>query len=139
MTSSTKKGVLFTDGGARGNPGPAGIGFALTVDNEHTIEHSAYIGTATNNQAEYQALREGMKRARSESVTELACYLDSELVVKQMKGIYRVKHPDLKPVFAEIQQLASHFEKVSYHHVPRAKNKLADKLVNIAIDKAMIR
>ena len=129
--------TLYTDGGARGNPGPAGIGFVLTVGSKPAIMVGKYIETATNNQAEYQALLAGLQRAKAEGVTDLRCFLDSELVVKQMRGEYRVKHVDLKPVFAHAQTLARDFASISFAHVPRAKNAKADKLVNEAIDMAI--
>lgn len=131
------KATLYSDGGARGNPGPAGIGFVLAIETGSAIEAGEYIGETTNNQAEYKALIAGMSRAKKEKVRELTCYLDSELVVKQMKGEYRVKEPNLKPLHAEAQGLMTAFEKVSFTHVRREKNRVADRLVNQAIDKTM--
>lgn len=128
------KATLHTDGGARGNPGPAGIGYVLAVENKESIFHAGYIGETTNNQAEYQALVAGMKRAIAEGVQELACYLDSELVVKQVRGEYRVKNAELKPWVDEVHALRAKLKRVSFTHVRREKNKAADKLVNQAID-----
>ena len=123
------KATLHTDGGARGNPGPAGIGVVLKVGaKEHLFKK--YIGEATNNQAEYQALLLGLEKAKEEGVTEVECYLDSELVVKQLKRQYRVKDKDLAVLFVKIWNLMSGFKKVSFHHVMREQNKLAYQLVN---------
>lgn len=128
------KATLYTDGGSRGNPGPSGIGFVLTKDGQTPISQGKYIGEGTNNRAEYLALIEGLLLAKKEGVKELHCFLDSELVVKQLKGQYRVKHVDLKPLFAEVKKLTIGFTKVTFTHVKREKNKLADLLVNEAID-----
>lgn len=128
--------TLHTDGGARGNPGPAGIGYVLRIKGHKAVFYGAHISEATNNQAEYTALYKGLQRALEESVTHLGCFLDSELVVKQLAGEYRVKNEGLKPLYDKVCGLTSKFEKVSFEHVPREKNKEADKLVNQAIDKA---
>ena len=127
--------TLHTDGGARGNPGHAGIGFALQIGDEPAVEVGRYIGKTTNNQAEYQALIAGLQEAKERDVQELRCFLDSELIVKQLKGQYRVKNVDLKPLYAEVQALQAHFGAISFTHVRREKNKVADRLVNEAIDK----
>lgn len=129
--------TLFTDGGARGNPGPAGIGYVLRIADKEAIFHGEYIGETTNNQAEYRALIAGMTRARAESVQELECFLDSELVVKQLNGQYKVKHPDLKPVVETVRSLKAHFSKVTFTAVRREKNKEADALVNGALDEQL--
>lgn len=131
------KATLHTDGGARGNPGPAGIGYVLRIqDAAETIEieHGEYIGETTNNQAEYKALLAGLRRAQQEGVHEIECYLDSELVVKQLNKEYRVKHEDMKPLYARVQELEKEFDVISYQHVRREKNKDADRLVNEALD-----
>jgi len=106
----------------------------LQLEEVPPIEHDAYIGDTTNNQAEYQALVAGIKHAHELGVTELECFLDSELVVKQLNGQYRVKDPDLKPHHTEITALTSEFQNVTYSHVRRAQNKEADALVNKALD-----
>ncbi len=127
---------LFTDGGARGNPGPAGIGIVLKFKIHNAkCKIKKYIGEATNNQAEYRALIAGLELAKAEQVEELKVFMDSELIVKQMQGEYRVKNPDLKPLFAQALALTNKFTSVSFHHIPREKNKAADKLVNEAIDQ----
>jgi ribonuclease HI len=125
--------ILHTDGGARGNPGPAGIGAVLKIGEKEHL-YKKYIGEATNNQAEYRALLLGLEKAAEEGIGEIACYLDSELVVKQMRREYRVKDKDLAVLFVKVWNLMSKFKKVSFHHVRREQNKLADKLVNEAID-----
>lgn len=131
-----KKATLHSDGGARGNPGPAGIGFVLEAEGKEPIEYGEYIGETTNNQAEYTALIKGMGRALKGGVTNLECFLDSELVVKQLRGDYRVRNHGLRPLFEEVQELVGKFYYVVFQHVPREKNKRADKLVNRAINKA---
>jgi ribonuclease HI len=130
---------LFTDGGARGNPGPAGIG-AIIQDSEGNVvaEISEYIGTATNNCAEYTALMKGLAKALALGCREIACFLDSELVVKQLHGQYKVKNKDLAKLFVQVHNLRLKFKKITFSFVPREKNKHADKLVNKALDKAGI-
>lgn len=128
--------VSYTDGGARGNPGPAGIGVVLqNKDGETVGEWSEFLGIATNNQAEYKALLLALKQAAALGVAELECRLDSELVVKQLKGEYKVKHPDLKPLFEQAKSLISQIKNVSFKHIPRELNKQADRLANQAMDQ----
>lgn len=127
---------MFSDGGARGNPGPAGIGYVLEVQGEDPIHYGEYIGATTNNQAEYQALFKGLMKAAEIGVNTITCYLDSELVVKQLNGQYKMKNEALRPWYDQILALKNSFQSVSFEHVPRAKNKEADKLVNEAIDRA---
>ncbi len=130
---------LFTDGGARGNPGPAAIGAVIQDTKGNVIaEISEYIGTATNNYAEYSALMKGLARARALGCSEIACFLDSELVVKQLNGQYKVKNKDLAKLFIHIHNVRLKFKKITFSAIPREKNKLADKLVNQALDKAHI-
>ena len=129
-----KRATLYTDGGARGNPGPAGIGFVLTGIGSEPILYKEYIGKGTNNQAEYKALLAGVLRAKKEGVQDLMCYLDSELVVKQVRGEYRVKNEELKLYLIEIKKLLPVFASISFQHVPRKKNAIADRLVNEALD-----
>ena len=127
---------MFSDGGARGNPGPAGIGAVLLDDSGAVVaEISEYIGETTNNQAEYRACLAGIKKALSLSCLELDCYLDSELVVKQLNGEYKVRNKELAPLFAEICDLRDSFQKIRFHHVRREMNKEADLLANLAMDK----
>ena len=132
----TKILKLFTDGGARGNPGPAAIGIVIK-DNKDKIlkKHAEYIGEATNNQAEYKALIKGLELVKELKPAEVHCYLDSELLVKQMKQEYRVKDKDLQPLFIKVWNLAINLGRVKYHHIPRTLNKEADKLLNQVLDK----
>lgn len=131
------KAVLYSDGGARGNPGPAGIGYVLAIEHNPPIRYGQYIGETTNNQAEYIALQKGLARAKAAGVTQLTCLLDSELVVRQLNGTYRVRHGPLQERVAEIQALLRHFAAVEIDHIPREKNQVADQLVNEAIDAAL--
>jgi len=130
------KTTLYTDGGARGNPGPAGIGAVLNIDGEKS-EFKKYIGETTNNQAEYQALILGLEKAREAKVEEIDCFLDSELVVKQLNRQYKVKNPDIAKVFVKVWNLAQQFKKITFKHVFREDNKEADRLVNEAIDEKL--
>jgi len=132
------KATLHTDGGARGNPGPAGIGAVLKIG-EKELLFKKYIGSTTNNQAEYQALLLGMKEAKEAGVDELECYLDSELVVKQLKREYKVKDGGLAILFVKAWNQMNDFKKVSFHHVRREQNMLADKLVNEALDEHILK
>ncbi|MBI4049676.1 MAG: ribonuclease HI family protein [Candidatus Doudnabacteria bacterium] len=133
----TGKLTIYTDGGARGNPGPAAVGVVIYGSGERPIRQiSEYIGNATNNQAEYKALIRGLNEAALLDAKELLCFLDSELVVRQLIGKYKVKEPELKTLIAEVLRLSNKFLRVDFKHVLRAKNKLADKLVNEALDKA---
>lgn len=126
---------LFTDGGSRGNPGPAGIACILLNEAKQLIGFDGkYIDTTTNNQAEYQALELGLKLAAKAGVTELHCFLDSELVVKQLKGEYKIKDAGIKSNKQKIDELIKAFGKIDFKHVPREQNKFADKLVNIILD-----
>lgn len=127
----------FTDGGSRNNPGPAGIGGVLYDESGSLVDEvSEYIGTATNNEAEYRAIIEILKKAQKHGVKEIHCFLDSELIVKQVKGEYRVKHDRLKELFSELNHIANQFPRITFTHVLREKNKEADKRVNKALDDA---
>jgi ribonuclease HI len=126
---------VFTDGGARGNPGPAGIGvYAVNEAGAPVIQHAEYLGERTNNQAEYTALIRALELAKPLGATELDCYLDSELVVKQLNRQYRVKDAQLAPLFLQVHNLQQGYQKVTYTHVRREHNKDADRLVNQAVD-----
>ena len=130
-----QKLIIYSDGGARGNPGPAGVGVVIYDMNKKVVQEvGEYIGEQTNNQAEYKALILGLVKAKTLGAEEVECYLDSELVVMQMQGKYRVKNAKLKPLYAEVVELVKYFEQISYAHVVREKNKEADRLVNEAID-----
>jgi ribonuclease HI len=127
---------LFTDGGSRGNPGPSAIAFVIRKMDDSVVEiMGEYIGDTTNNQAEYQALKMGLKRAQELGVKKLIVNLDSELVVKQINGLYKIKNQELLPHYNEVKDLAGKFEKVTFQHVPRALNVIADKEVNRILDQ----
>jgi probable phosphoglycerate mutase len=129
------KALLYTDGGARGNPGPAAYGFVLEADDGTVLAAvGEAIGEATNNTAEYRGLIAGLARAVELSVPEVEVRSDSELLVKQMRGEYRVKNANLRALSLEAARLARTIGKVSYVHVRREKNELADRLVNEALD-----
>ncbi|MEA3450206.1 MAG: ribonuclease HI family protein [Patescibacteria group bacterium] len=129
--------IIYTDGGARGNPGPAGIGAVIYNEKKEIIaEISEYIGESTNNQAEYKALLAAIKKAKEFKVDEINFFLDSELVVEQMSGNYKVKNKSLQPLFVQIYNESLSYKKVTYKHVRREKNKEADRLANMAMDKA---
>lgn len=135
--SSSKSFYLYTDGGARGNPGPAGAGVVLLDDNKDVVlEVDKYLGPMTNNEAEYTALLLGLSYAKIKGVQQLQCMLDSELVVKQLNGEYKVKMAHLFELYTKVKELEKDFETVRYSHVPRAENSHADKLVNKALDAA---
>jgi ribonuclease HI len=132
------KARLFTDGGARGNPGPAAYGFVLeSEDGTVLAAEGEAIGTATNNVAEYSGLIAGLQKAVELRVPEVEVVSDSELMVKQMRGEYRVKNEALRELYDEATALARRVGNVEYRHVRRAHNELADKLVNDALDAAV--
>ncbi len=131
------KARLFTDGGARGNPGPAAFGYVLEAEDGAVLAaHGEAIGVATNNVAEYRGLVAGLAKAVELSVLELEVRSDSELLVKQMRGEYKVKNEALRTLSTEAARLARRLDKVEYVHVRRADNELADRLVNEALDGA---
>jgi ribonuclease HI len=129
------KAKLFTDGGARGNPGPAAYGYVLEADDGTLLAaHGESIGTATNNVAEYRALVAGLEKAVELQVDELEVVSDSELLVKQMRGEYKVKNEALRELSEEAANLARKLGTVAYTAVRREHNELADRLVNEALD-----
>lgn len=130
---------LFTDGGSRGNPGQAAVGCVLIDPGSGNVieEHGEQIGIETNNVAEYQALIRGLEMAHEYHPNQLVCHLDSELVVKQLNGEYKVKMPTLQPLVSEIQTLVNNFTNVQFVHIPRSDNHLADSLVNKVLDGAL--
>ena len=129
------KARLFTDGGARGNPGPAAYAYVLEAEDGTVLAaHGEAIGVATNNVAEYRALLAGLERARELGVEELEVVSDSELLVKQMRGEYKVKKPTLRELWDEATALAGQLRSVRYTAVRREHNELADRLVNEALD-----
>jgi ribonuclease HI len=129
------KARLSTDGGARGNPGPAALGYVLEADDGTVLAaYGETIGVATNNVAEYRALIEGLRRALELQVDEVEVVSDSQLLVRQMRGDYKVKNAALRRLYEEALDLAEGFEKVVFTAVRRERNELADRLVNEALD-----
>jgi ribonuclease HI len=126
--------TMHIDGAARGNPGPAAYAVVLARPGKPVVEEAAPIGTATNNVAEYTALVEGLALASELGVKDLAVFSDSELLVKQMNGEYRVKNPDLLDLYQEAKRLIARFERVTLTHVRREQNKRADEIGNEALD-----
>ena len=131
------KAKLFTDGGSRGNPGPAAFAYVLeAADGTELAAHGEKIGVATNNVAEYRGLVAGLAKALELAVPEVEVVSDSELLVKQMRGEYKVKNEVLRDLSLQATRLARQLDKVEYRHVRRAQNELADRLVNEALDAA---
>ena len=128
--------ILQFDGGSRGNPGPAGIGVVVSAaDGTPLVTLGRFIGRATNNVAEYRALITAMQEAKKLGAKRILIRGDSELVIKQMKGEYRVKNPDMKVLYEEAQELIGEFEQAKIEHNLRNKNELADTLANLAMDR----
>lgn len=133
-----RKLLIYTDGASRGNPGPAGIGIVICDESGKIVkEYEEFIGTATNNIAEYRALIKALELAGIFSINKIDCFSDSELMVKQLNGEYRVKNEKLGKLFLQVREKEKRFEKVNYFHVPREEDliKRADKLANRAIDE----
>ncbi|MBU0670970.1 MAG: ribonuclease HI family protein [Patescibacteria group bacterium] len=129
------KAIIFTDGGARGNPGPAGIGVVIKDKGGKIIgEYNEYIGETTNNQAEYKAVLLALDKAEEMGFEDLEFYLDSKLVVEQLNQNYKVKEPELAKLFVKIWNKLQNFKKYSFAHVRREKNIEADAQVNLALD-----
>ena len=128
--------TLEFDGGSRGNPGPAGIGIVVrAADGTPLVTLGRFVGRCTNNVAEYRALITAMEEAKKLGAKRILIRGDSELIIKQMKGQYRVKHPDMKVLYEEAQGLIHTFEQAKIEHNLRHKNELADKLANLAMDR----
>lgn len=126
---------LFTDGGSRGNPGPSAAAFVICKMDNSVVEKSGkYLGMTTNNQAEYQALIAGLERVRELRPTELEVIMDSELVIKQLQGLYKVKKPELMPLFNQAKELSRQIPSISFNHVLRSANSVADAEVNRILD-----
>ena len=140
MAASKLMITIHTDGGARGNPGPSGAGAFIEVPGKVPEELSKFLGHQTNNWAEYEALFLALMRAKeiageALAETEVLAYLDSELVVKQLLGIYRVREATLMPQWSKVREVAQAFKNVRYTHVRREQNKDADRLANEAMDR----
>ncbi len=136
--------IIYSDGGARGNPGPAGVGVAIEIRNpkseiRKSKKISKYIGEATNNQAEYKAVIEALSWVTEnyrEKEIEIKCFLDSELIVEQLNQRYKIKNEGLKPLFWQVRELVLKLGgKISFEYIPREKNKEADRLANLAMDR----
>jgi ribonuclease HI len=127
---------LFTDGGSRSNPGPAATGWVIKRPSGEIIKKGGrFLGRATNNEAEYLALIEGLRELKEYSPGEVECFLDSKLVVEQLNGNYKTKEPRLKKLLFEAKKLEQELGAISYTHVPRGQNKEADAIVNQILDR----
>jgi probable phosphoglycerate mutase len=135
----TKEAVLHVDGASFGNPGPSGIGFVLLSDGDTLAEVSEDIGWGTNNRAEYRGLIAGLEAARDHGISELAVRSDSQLLVRQMSGEYKVKDKGLRLLKAEASALAEKFDKIRYEYVPRERNDRADTLAKAGAEEAKAR
>lgn len=132
--------IIYTDGGSRGNPGKAAYGYVIYDEEKRVIaKEGRYIGIQTNNVAEYTALLEALKKAKELSkthdISSIACFADSNLVVQQLLGKFRIKAMHLQPIITQIRQLEVELPKITYQHVPRAQNTQADAMVNQALDR----
>ena len=138
MENMPKQLLIFSDGGARGNPGPAATGYIILSENGQVLTaNSRYLGSRTNNQAEYEALIAALESAAKLHADEVTCHLDSQLVTKQVTGEYRVKNPELKQLWLKVQELRRNFKKTTFVSVPRTNIQIqkADALVNETLDK----
>ena len=126
--------IAYTDGGSRGNPGPAAAGIIIMADRSQTKQYSRFLGRATNNQAEYEAVIFALQKAKQLKIKELEIRTDSELIGKQLLGKYKIKDPDLQPLFIKAWNLRLDYDNVDIKVIPREQNKAADKLVNIELD-----
>lgn len=127
--------TIFTDGASRNNPGEAGAGVLILQDNKPVAELARYLGTTTNNIAEYNAAIMGMEHAVKLGASHVKLFADSELLVKQLNGLYKVKNEGLKPLFQRVKELIAKIGTVEVQYIPRAENSKADALANKAIDE----
>ena len=126
---------IYTDGGSRGNPGPSASGYVIMNTKDEVLEEGGeYLGVTTNNQAEYRAVKLALESAARYHAGELHCFMDSLLVVNQLNGKFKMRNPDLRPIHADIQRLAQQFKRVTFTHVRREFNTLADAKVNEILD-----
>jgi ribonuclease HI/probable phosphoglycerate mutase len=137
--NESETAVLYVDGASFGNPGPSGAGIVLKVGEETVAERSEDTGYGTNNQAEYRALLEGLGAAIQRGVRKLLVRSDSQLLVRQMKGEYKMKAPGLRGLKAEADALRERFEEVRFEHVPRERNDRADELAKLGAEAAKAR
>jgi len=134
VASPTKKYILYCDGASRGNPGPASYGFVLFCDDEIVAQEGGRLGITTNNVAEYEGLIRGLQRSLQLGVSALTVKCDSELMVRQISGEYKVKSALLLPLFQKVRRLLEKMEAATVKHIPREENQLADSLANQALD-----
>ena len=127
--------MIHIDGAARGNPGESGIGILIEDESGSSREIKKYLGTRTNNQAEYTALITALESAGNYKSREIRIYTDSLLLANQMNGLWKVKHPDIKELYKKAKSLIEAYSRVTISHVPREENKEADRLANLAIDE----
>jgi ribonuclease HI/probable phosphoglycerate mutase len=139
VTSGSIEGVLYIDGASFGNPGPSGIGIVLVQDDDTVVTRSEDIGYGTNNRAEYTALLEGLRTARDRGIRDLTVRSDSQLLVRQMTGEYKVKHKGLVPLRIEAESLTRDFDRVRFEHIPREENEEADALSKMGAEEAKLR
>lgn len=131
-----EKLLLYTDGGARSNPGPAAVGFVIKTEAGQIFkEGGRFLGVATNNEAEYQALIDGLEAAKEVAPDHLDCFLDSSLVVNQLNGVFKIKEARLRALVFEVKNLENEFKSIHYQYIPREKNKEADAWVNKVLDE----
>lgn len=126
---------IFIDGAARGNPGESGIGVLIKEESGREREVKKYLGTRTNNQAEYTALITALESAHGHKSQEIRIFTDSLLLANQMNGIWKVKHPEIKELYTKAKSLIEGFSRVTIRHIPREQNREADRLANLAIDE----
>lgn len=139
IDTNKKKNVfnIYIDGGSRGNPGPSGIGVIIICDGITILDHSEFIGPATNNEAEYTALIRALEKAKELNGDRLFIFSDSQLIVNQMTGLYKIKNEKMIPLSIKAKKLEKQFDNVFYRAIPREQNNLADGLVNKALDKVL--
>ena len=131
-----EKLLLYTDGGSRNNPGPAATGFLIKTEGGRTLKQGGkFLGRATNNEAEYYALIEGLREARKFNPSHLTCFLDSSLVVNQLTGRFKIKEARLRQLIFKIKTLEKEFGSIQYGYIPREKNQEADAIVNRTLDE----
>lgn len=135
-TTNFEEIIIHTDGGSRGNPGPSAAGYVILAPDETILETGGeYLGITTNNQAEYQAVRYALQQAKKYHPKKVAFRIDSQLVVNQMNGLYQIRNRDLWPIHANIKDLIAEFHTVTFEHVYREDNRLADEQVNLILDQ----
>ncbi len=128
---------IYSDGGSRGNPGPAAYAYIIIKNNEIIHKNAEKLGITTNNVAEYNGLINGLKKAKNIDADKLTCYSDSELMIKQLNNVYRIRSERLKPLYEKVRRLSNFFEKISFVHVPRTNHyiKIVDGLLNKELDE----